>query len=380
MKKKLLIIIPLIVVIVLASVIILAKTLTQKQEAAKDAWHQVSVVVPDGAPLLPFAQFATSDDFTFNDGVLQLDDAFKEQLSKDVSVRVVSGPDQLASSLKQNMPDLAVVPVNLAAKLYNDADPKYQVVSVVTWGMNEIVGQAPVSNLSDLVGSTIYSFGKAETPGITLRTLLGESGVPYVDATWDTPVDGAKVNIIDLATAQDIMAALPGSDPDKTFGLLPEPVATAFTAKNNAFSVGINLQDVWKNVFDTPEYPQAVLVANSDFLNQEGNAKFTEDFNSVLTLGEILATEDPETAVNVLSTKLNSTMFSAVNPGILAIKSKRLDIHNQPVFVSGGEGNSNESGQEAVMKYLEIIKDFSSDSAKLIGGEIPGEDFWAELK
>lgn len=380
MKKKLAIIIPLLVVLALVVVVVLAKVLPASQESQEKPVDKISMVVPDGAPLLPFAQFATTDETTFEDGHLKVNAPFVEGSSQELDVHVVSGPDQLAAGMKQENPDMAVVPVNLAAKLYNDASPKYHVAAITTWGLNEVVGNVALDSLADLAGKTLYSFGKAETPGITLRALLEKQGVEYVDTTADAAVDPDKVNIIDLATAQDILAALPKGGA-QSFGLLPEPVATTFKIKTEGkFDVRINLQDAWKDNFGKEQYPQAVLVVSADFLAKKGAKEFAKAFMPVIYLGAELATNDPETAVKVLAEKLQSTMFATPAPAIEAIKSGRLDVHNEQVFEVGSNlSDDTFKAQKSITDYLDTISGFSDNSSTLIGGGVPGGDFWLDL-
>lgn len=397
---------------------------------------QVNVVVPDGAPLLDFTSFgvAADEDQTVppaQDGVYKFGADVTSLLGRDTSMHIANGPDQLASALKSERPEIAVVAVNLAAKLYNenkdDLSNQYKLAGITTWGLNQIVGNSEIGSLSDLKGKTIYSFGRYETPGIVLRAILDKEGVPFVNA--DGVSDGSdvpdavgespdKVTIIDLTDAQSIaQVLLKQKDTPDVFGLLPEPVASSFILKSEQFDARLNLTDEWAKVLGGPDgrgYPQSGVIIRSDFANNPDNADYIKTFLTCLDVGGKMAMETPATSIDIARNVFVSTMFakkvqtggvqdtvliSAVN----ALTSKRMDVHfgnlsssidtgefeklengpqNHPTDFETADPNSTPpnpeylSNRNQVIEFLRAVHNSSEEGAKSIGGDLPDDGFF----
>lgn len=135
-----------------------------------------------------------------------------------VKYTVVPSSD-IQNYVKSGEADLAVVPSNLAAKLYN-ANGKYKLVMSLTHGNLYIVG-GDMEGAQSLVGKRVGVIGQGLVPDLVLRYILKQKNIEYV--TSDKAVEG-KVALSYYADGMGIVAALKAGKAD--FGLLAEPAAS----------------------------------------------------------------------------------------------------------------------------------------------------------
>lgn len=166
--------------------------------------------------------------------------------------------------------DVAAVPTNLAAVLYNKTGGGVRVLAVNTLGVLYLIEDgSTVSSLSDLAGKTVYLPGQGSNPEFILRALVDGAGVENVtfDYTYSSPDELATA----LATGK---AAL---------GVLPEPKVTAVTSKKETLRVALDFTEEWKKQTSAP-LVQGCIIVRDDFLKEHTALveKFLEEYkNSV---------------------------------------------------------------------------------------------------
>lgn len=315
----------------------------------------ISVLLVDGAPGLSMA-YMMSDEFAGIDGY-------------DISYTMTNDVDALVAALLNSEPDFAIAPINIAAMMYSNGSG-YRLAAIPIWGVMHIVSDQDVTSLEDLRGETIVAFGRAGTPGITLRAVLAQSGIPFIEPeSADFTPDPESVAIIYLTAPSDVRDAVAtgmevGGE-EVSFALLAEPVATAITGfagnmGREGFVARINLQEEWARNNDGEIYPQAALIFHERLL--DGNTDFLNDF--------IAAAEQ-------------STNFVSSNPveaGDLLVELGSVAIPNGQII-----GNAMGAGRlpmnftrapaarSAVDTFLQTIMD---ENANLIGGAMPSDDFF----
>ena len=106
--------------------------------------------------------------------------------------------------------DMACVPANLAAVLYQKTEGDIVTLAVNTLGVLYIVenGNA-VQSMADLAGKAIVASGVNSTPEYALRYLLSENGIdPDTDVTIDWKSEHSEC-VAALATGSATIAMLP---------------------------------------------------------------------------------------------------------------------------------------------------------------------------
>ena len=94
--------------------------------------------------------------------------------SMDYDLQLYSAADEIVPLLMKGELDMAAIPANLAATLYQKTEGGIQAVAVNTLGVLYVVekGGDTVQSMADLKGRTILSTGKGTTPEYVLRYLL----------------------------------------------------------------------------------------------------------------------------------------------------------------------------------------------------------------
>jgi NitT/TauT family transport system substrate-binding protein len=309
----------------------------------------------DGAPLLSMT-YMMSDEFEGIDGY-------------NISFNMTNDSDALVAALLNQEADFAVAPINVAAMMNNNGSG-YRLAAVTIWGIMHIVSDRDVSTLEDLRGETIVAFGRSGTPGITLRAVLRQNNIDFVEPeSADFTPDPDKVSIVYLTAASDVRDAIATGmtfgGTAVSFGLLAEPVATAITGFANntgrpGFTARINLQTQWARNNNGEIYPQAALIFHERLLID--NADFVNEFIAMAEQSSVFANDNP------------------VEAGDLAVELGSIAIPNGTIV-----GNAHSAGRlpmifthaadarQAVNAYLHA---FMEENANLIGGRMPAENFF----
>ncbi|MFT0531316.1 ABC transporter substrate-binding protein [Castellaniella hirudinis] len=156
-------------------------------------------------------------------------------LAQEVSLTVWRNPDELRAGLTSGQIDLSVVPVQVAANLYNRG-MGLRLVNVMTDGLIHVVAaEGSITALSDLAGKRIAVHFVNDTPDLILRALLKQQGLSdsvEIVATG-TPAESAQ-----LLLAGQIEVAL-----------LSEPFATVAILRGQTagrrFARVIDIQKEW---------------------------------------------------------------------------------------------------------------------------------------
>ena len=107
---------------------------------------------------------------------------------------IASAVDEVSPKLVKGETDIAAVPTNLAAVLYNNTEGQVEVLAVNTLGVLYIVESGDsVNSVEDLRGKTIYASGKGATPEYALNYILMQNGIdPEKDVTIEWKSEHAE--------------------------------------------------------------------------------------------------------------------------------------------------------------------------------------------
>ena len=252
-------------------------------------------------------------------------------------------PGNAAVSIKGEL-DMAAIPANLAATLYQKTSGGIQAVAVNTLGVLYVVEQGDtVHSMADLKGRTILSTGKGTTPEYVLRYLLTANGLdPDKDVDIQYYSEATEVTA-QMASTQDAIA------------VLPQPYVTAAGLKDDTLRVALDLTAEWDKVADTQLITGVTVVRKA----------YAEEHPDVVAA--FLA--DYAQSVNAANTDLDGTAALCEEQGVVAkaaIAKKALPNCNI-VCLTGEELKADVSG------YLQVLYD--ADPAA-VGGALPGEDFY----
>lgn len=275
-----------------------------------------------------------------------MNDAEAGETHQDYQVTMYGAADEVVPLLVKGDIDLAAIPANLAANLYNQTEGKVQVAAINTLGVLYVVTTGDdVKSVEDLKGKTVYSTGKGTTPEYVLNYILKENGIdPEKDLTVEYKSE-----------ATEVAAALQAAD-EGAIAVLPQPYVTAAQSQIERLNVALNLTEEWNKVSTDSDLVTGVLVASTEFIEQNEAAfeEFLKDYHA---------------SIEWVNSNTADAAELVANYGIVAkapLAQKALPACNI-TYVDGAEMKTKLSG------YLQVLFD---QNPKAVGGAMPGDDFY----
>ena len=252
--------------------------------------------------------------------------------------------DEVTPALIKGELDMACVPANLAAVLYNKTGGDIEVLAVNTLGVLYIVENGEsVQSIADLKGQTIVAAGKGSTPEYALRYLLSENGVdPDNDVTIDWKSEHSEC-VAALASGQAAIA------------LLPQPFVTVAQSKIEGLRMALDLTAEWDALDNGSMLITGVVVARRGFVEAHPAA--------VSTFLSYYAASVDWVNANTADAAALIGEYGIVDA---AVAEKALPYCNI-VCLTGAKL------LEALPGYLEVL--YHADPAA-VGGEMPDNSFY----
>ena len=254
--------------------------------------------------------------------------------------------DTITAAIVQSNLDIALVPANVAAILYQKTEGQVSVIDINTLGVIYMVtGSDEITSFADLAGKTIYLTGKGTTPDFVLHYLMEQNGITEEDVTLEYKSEATEV------------AAVLAENPDG-IGLLPQPFVTAACAQNAELQVVLDMTQEWNHVQgeDGSMLVTGVTIVRNEFL-----------------------TEHPEAVAQFMTDHAASSSYANENvEDTAALVAEYGIIEKAPVaqaalpkcnitYMDGEEMKS------ALEGYLTVLFEQSAES---VGGSMPAEEFY----
>ena len=245
--------------------------------------------------------------------------------SLDYDLQLYGAADEIVPKLIKGELDMAAIPANLAATLYQKTNGGIQVMAVNTLGVLYVVEKGnTVHSFADLKGRTILSTGKGTTPEYVLRYLL-------------------EVTAQMAAARKDAIA------------VLPQPYVTAAQMKDSDLRVVLDLTREWNRVCDT-QLITGVTVVRTEYAKQNPDviAAFLTDYQK---------------SVKAANEDIDGTAALCEEVGVVAkaaIAKKALPKCNI-VYRNGQEMKKD------ISAYLQVLYDASPAA---VGGKLPDDNFY----
>lgn len=325
---------------ILASVLVLVLVFTMFTGCAKDAAEEpetvtevIKVAALNGPTGLAMVKLMDQTDKY---------DVATFQSPTDVTGKVISGEV-----------DVAAVPSNLAAVLYNKTQGQIVAVSPIALGVLYILGNdADVMEVKDLAGKTIVASGQGGTPEYALQKVLEYAGLKiYEDVQVEWLANHAEVN-----TKLQTQAG--------TIAMLPEPfVSTALSTGNATVSTIFDMNTLWAEA--TGEgFPMGVLIVQKSFVEERnGDLKvlLSDLADSVAFVNE--ATDEAAALIVEKGFIGKAEIAKAAIPGC------------NIVLYTGEEGTK--LGASILKTFNQTLFEMAPSS---VGGKVPGEDLYYAWK
>jgi NitT/TauT family transport system substrate-binding protein len=182
---------------------------------------------------------------------------------------LVAAPAEVYALVISGQVDIASVPINVGAVLYNKTEGGVKALALTTRGMLYVLEKGDtIHSVQDLEGKTILYAGQGATPEYVTEYILSTFGV---NATLETEAEHAAVASKAIEGLADIV-------------LLPEPMVTNVLMKNPDFRVALDITEAFaeaaeQNGTADAQLSMSVVIARKEFAQAHPDlvAAFMED-------------------------------------------------------------------------------------------------------
>lgn len=253
---------------------------------------------------------------------------------------VYDAPETLLPEITAKKYDIAALPTNVAAKLYNKNNGELQILAVNTLGVLYLleIGTQNIKSVADLSGKTVYTTGQGSTPEYALKYILEKNGVTDCNIVFETTAD----LVVSHAAEGAIL-------------MLPEPKVTAVKGQVQNVTVALDMTAEWNKVCDTP-MAQGCVVVTKDFAkaNPEAVAQFLKEYEASINFVK----------GNVEEASQMVAKFKIIPKAPLAAKA----IPNSNLTYLAGKDM-----KDILVPFYTVL--FNAEPSS-IGGKLPADDFY----
>ena len=257
---------------------------------------------------------------------------------------ITAAPAEVTPLIVKGDVNIAAVPANLAAIIYNNTKGAVEVCAINTLGVLYICENgSTIGSVSDLKGKTIYASGKGSSPEFALNYILTQNGIDYekdVDIQWKSE------------HAECVAALLNDSN---ACAILPQPFVTTAIMQNSSITIRLDLTEEWAKVSSQSQMITGVTIVRKDWKaeNPEAFASFMASYKESTQFVNANNAEAAKMIGNI-----------GIVPEAVALKALPLC---QISCITGQEMKDGLTG------YLEVLYNALPSS---VGGALPGDDFY----
>lgn len=275
-------------------------------------------------------------------GMTKMMNDHDEAKDGEFEFEILAAPDEITPKIAQGNVDIACVPANLGAVLFNKTEGKVKAAAVNTLGVLYICENGDtVKSIEDLKGKTIYSAGKGSTPEYALNFIIKSSGLEN-DVTIEWKSEHAECLTALLAN-------------DNSVAMLPQPFVTTAQTKNEGVRVALDLNDEWDKLGVDSSLLTGIVIVRSEFAEQypETVKSFLEEYGASVKY----VNENVDEAAELVG------KYDIVPAAV----AKKAIPNCHIVCITGNEMKDMLGG------YLKVLFD---NEPKSVGGKMPTDEFY----
>lgn len=276
-------------------------------------------------------------------GMVQLMD-----MTDKYAVETYQSPTDVTAKLIKGEVDVAALPSNMAAVLYNKTEGQVVAVSPIALGVLHILGNnVDITDASQLKGQTVVASGQGGTPEYVLQKVVEAAGLKlYEDVQVEWLANHAEVNTKLLSQ-------------EGTIAMVPEPfVSTALAAGKEGVAEVFDMNTLWKDATGQ-ELPMGVLVARKAFVEEKG-----DDLKVLLN--------DLKSSVDFVNGGPAEASQLIVEKGFIGkAEIAEAAIPNCHIVLYAGDKAS--EGAEILKTFNQTLFEMNPQA---VGGKLPGDDLY----
>ena len=263
-----------------------------------------------------------------------------------VQISVYPSPNEAVARLAKGELDMAALPANAAANLYNKG-VGIKAVAIIGEGMLSVVG---TGEALDEAADEVADEAADEVATTTTINVPGAGGTPDHMAQLLYPQFEADYSVTAPAQLAQLVIAQKAS-----LAILPQPFVSMVLRQNPNVRILSDVQEKWTALTGQEQYPMSILVVRSEYADENPLAVEMMKAAYKSSIDTILS--DPETAGERIE-ELGIMKAAMATPAIAQCAL---------VYKDG------KAAQEETSAYYEALLQLAPDA---IGGKLPDEGFW----
>lgn len=277
-------------------------------------------------------------------GMVQMLRDMENSENPKYNIMLYQSPDEIVGKIVSGELDIACVPSNLGAVLYNKTEGGIKLLGMNTLGVLYIVenGQT-VERIEDLKNKTILASGKESTPEFVLNYILNEKGLLHDQG----------VSVEFLGNHADVVSKL--ITDTGSVALLPEPFVTTALAKNENIRIAVDVNEVWSEL-NQMKLPMGIIIASAKVVQE--NPKGVEEF-----------LKEYEESVDFVNENLKDAAELVVKFGIMP----NAELAQMAIPKCHIVYEASNDAKAPLKQFYEILE---QADPKSIGGKVPDEGFY----
>jgi len=259
-------------------------------------------------------------------------------------IQLFTAPEQVTAALLSGDLQIAALPTNVAATLYNRSKGMIQLAAISAYGVLHILENGDeIQSIADLAGRTIHTTGQGAGPEFILNHILTQNGLtPGIDVQIEFHPNEALASL--MAAGQIDLS------------MMPEPMVTSVLAQNQDVRRALDMTAEWDAVNDDSSLVMSALVVRADFA--EANPEAVLRFLALYRQSIAETVQNPAEVAELIA------QFEIIPSAAVA---ERAIPGCNLTFIAGRD-------MEAVLAgYLRVL--YAADPLS-IGGAIPDANFY----
>lgn len=260
----------------------------------------------------------------------------------DYEFTLAGAADEIVGKISSGELDIAAVPTNVGATLYNKTEGGVQLAALNTLGVLYILENGDsIHSVEDLAGKTIVATGQGSTPEYALNMILKKNGL--TDVTVEYKSEHSEVPPMLL-------------NGEASVAMLPQPFVTSVLSQNENIRVALDVTEEWnKAVNGESELTMGCVIVRKDFAEEQKEAldAFLDEYKA--SVDAVVA--DPAAAAAL------SEKYDIIKAAVAEKAIPECNI----VFIEGDEMERIAGG------CLQVLFDANPKS---VGGSLPDEAFY----
>lgn len=275
-----------------------------------------------------------------------MEDDVAEAAALNYNFSVETDASAINAALINGSVDIAALPTNAAAAVYNKTNGAVKVCAINTLGVLYVVENGEtVKSFADLKGKTVFVPGKGSNPEYVMNFLCEKNGLEVgkditLDFTYNAPAE--------LRTAVASGAV--------SIAVLPEPMVTIAKTANKDLKTALDLTAEWDKVATPGSLVQGCIVVRKEFAeaNSAELNKFLEEYEASVKF----ATDDAAAAGELIA---KHGIFEKAPVATKALPNCNI------CFVKG------DAMKTALAEFYQVL--FNANPAS-VGGKLPADDHY----